>query len=109
MLNHVGLLVNEPPGTAGLRFIKSSENVDQNRLKAYGDPAYYIILHRHGMAGRIPYDYAVFLPGGRLFSYSQIAAWSITWNTPSSARTSAFATLAALIRTMSPITRELGV
>lgn len=29
VLNHVGLLFNEPPGTAGLPLIKSSKNVLQ--------------------------------------------------------------------------------
>ncbi len=39
--NHVGLLFNEPPGAAGLPFIKSSENLNRGRGKMYGNPAYY--------------------------------------------------------------------
>ena len=36
VLNHVGLLCNEPPGTAGLPFIKSSDsNCDRSRIKRH--------------------------------------------------------------------------
>jgi hypothetical protein len=45
VLNHVGLLFNEPPGTAGLPFIKSSENLDRSRRNAYSDPAHYYTIH----------------------------------------------------------------
>jgi uncharacterized protein YbcI len=40
VLNHVGLLFNEPPGTAGLPFIKSSENLDRSRRNVYSNPRY---------------------------------------------------------------------
>jgi hypothetical protein len=45
VLNHVGLLFNEPPGKAGLLFTKSSENLDRNRRNLYGGPAHYKVYY----------------------------------------------------------------
>jgi hypothetical protein len=41
VLNHVGLLFNGLPGSAGLPLIKSSEILDRSRRRAYGNPAHY--------------------------------------------------------------------
>lgn len=41
VLNHVGLLFNEPPGAAGVPFIKSSENLNRARRMIHGNPAHY--------------------------------------------------------------------
>jgi hypothetical protein len=52
VLKHVGLLFNEPPGTAGLPFIKSSENEPPVSAQR---PSYYCsILYRRGDVCRIP-------------------------------------------------------
>ncbi len=55
VLNHVGLPFSEPPGTAGLPFIKSSENSGRTRRKVCGGPAhYYTIPHRRADGCPIP-------------------------------------------------------
>jgi hypothetical protein len=55
VFSHVGLLFNEPPGTAGLLFIKSSENRDRSRPNVAGRPAYgYIVQHRLAGGSQIP-------------------------------------------------------
>ena len=67
MLNHVGLLFNGRPGSAGLPFIKSSENLDRSRRRAYSNPAHYhySILHRRADGCRIPEKHVVLLLGAQ--------------------------------------------
>lgn len=56
VLDHVGILSNEPPDTAELLFIKSPEELhsDRSRRKAVRPlPHTYIIQHRREMSRRI--------------------------------------------------------
>ena len=55
VLNHVGLLFNEPPGRAGLPFIKSSENLDRSRrMVRRGSTHWRIVHHRLAKGSQIP-------------------------------------------------------